>query len=159
MLFFDDLDALRAWLPGADGEAWIGFPRVRYGKAVPSLRYDEVAAELATVGWVQAGRQDVDRDSYAVLFAPGTVKARKAPAWATDEGPHPEPELNREQEERFRADAEAWAFFEAQPPRYRRAATWWVVSGKSEETRERRLGALIEASAAGERLPQLVRNL
>ena len=54
----------------------------------------------------------------------------------------------------FRRNAKAWRFFQAQPPGYRKQATSWVVSAKRAETRERRLAALIENSAAGERLPQ-----
>ena len=160
-LFFDDADALRAWAAEhaeAEGSAWIGFTRVRYGHAVPPLRYDAAAAELAAVGWVGGERRAVGDDRYAVLFAPGTVKRRKAPAWAT-EGPHQEPALSEEHERRFREHDEAWAFFGKQPPRYRRAAMWWVAGGKSEETRERRFDALVEACASGERLAQLQRNL
>lgn len=41
------------------------------------------------------------------------------------------------------------------PPSYRKAATWWVISAKREETRERRLGILIETTARGERIPAL----
>jgi len=58
---------------------------------------------------------------------------------------------------RFEADPEAWAFFQAQPPGYRKTATWWVVSAKREATRSKRLDELIELSAAGRRLPQLER--
>ncbi|RPJ53734.1 MAG: bacteriocin-protection protein, partial [Acidobacteria bacterium] len=52
----------------------------------------------------------------------------------------------------FRSDAEAWSFFRAQPPSYRRVATWWVMSAKKDETRERRLARLIAESAAGRRI-------
>jgi uncharacterized protein YdeI (YjbR/CyaY-like superfamily) len=50
---------------------------------------------------------------------------------------------------RLRANAAAAAWWDAQSPSYRRAATWWVISAKREETRERRLGQLIADSAAG----------
>jgi uncharacterized protein YdeI (YjbR/CyaY-like superfamily) len=58
-------------------------------------------------------------------------------------------------ERRFRANKRAWTFFEAQPPGYRRIATWWVTSAKREETRLRRLAALIDVSANGRRLDML----
>ena len=67
------------------------------------------------------------------------------------------PKLSREAEKRFRANREAWRFFELQPPGYRRMALWWVVSAKREETRARRLETLIEDSAAGRRLALLRR--
>ena len=56
-------------------------------------------------------------------------------------------------EERFRSKKRAWAFFEKSPRSYRQAAIRWVMTAKKEDTRERRLGQLIERSAAGERVP------
>jgi uncharacterized protein YdeI (YjbR/CyaY-like superfamily) len=47
---------------------------------------------------------------------------------------------------------EAKAFWLAQPPGYRRQASWWVLSAKRDETRERRLATLIEDCAAGRRV-------
>ena len=67
-------------------------------------------------------------------------------------------ELDSEFERRFRARCDAWAFFGAQPPGYRRTATEWVMSAKREETRLRRLETLIEDSAAGLRIKELRRE-
>jgi uncharacterized protein YdeI (YjbR/CyaY-like superfamily) len=53
------------------------------------------------------------------------------------------------------ANRKASAFFEAQPPGYRKVATFWVMSAKKEETRVRRLAQLIERSAKGARIDQL----
>jgi len=52
-------------------------------------------------------------------------------------------------EQRFRANAAAWAWFEARPQSYRHRAVWWVMSAVKEETRERRLATLIADSEAG----------
>ncbi len=52
----------------------------------------------------------------------------------------------------FKKNRRAWAFFEAQPPGYRRTMAWWVMQAKKPETRERRLGALVAASGQGRRL-------
>lgn len=65
--------------------------------------------------------------------------------------------LEAAHEQRFRADPAAWEFFRAQAPWYRRAATWWVVSAKRPETREKRLAQLIEDSAHGRTVPALTR--
>ena len=46
-------------------------------------------------------------------------------------------------------NAAAWADWERRPPSYRRAVLHWVTSAKQAATRERRLAALIEDSAAG----------
>jgi uncharacterized protein YdeI (YjbR/CyaY-like superfamily) len=57
----------------------------------------------------------------------------------------------------FRANAEAWAWFEAAPKSYRHPAVWWVMSARQEETRQRRLATLIADSAAGVRIKPLRR--
>ena len=53
------------------------------------------------------------------------------------------------QERQFRRTRRAWEFFQAQPPWYRRTASFWVISAKKEETRLRRLALLIAESANG----------
>ena len=52
----------------------------------------------------------------------------------------------------FKSNKAAWMFFEAQPPGYQKAAAWWVMHAKREETRDRRLATLIEKSAAFKRV-------
>jgi len=49
------------------------------------------------------------------------------------------------------------AFFQAQPPGYRKVATFYVMSAKREETRARRLATLIRDSASGRRIGLLER--
>ncbi|HET7094901.1 MAG TPA: YdeI/OmpD-associated family protein, partial [Thermomicrobiales bacterium] len=66
--------------------------------------------------------------------------------------------LGDEFERAFQSHADAWAFFQAQPASYRRAAAWWVVSAKKDETRRARLTTLIDVSAAGETLRHLTRR-
>jgi uncharacterized protein YdeI (YjbR/CyaY-like superfamily) len=63
--------------------------------------------------------------------------------------------FSREQAAEFRRHPAAWAFFQQQPPSYRTSATWWVISAKKPETRDRRLQVLIDCSARGERVPPL----
>jgi uncharacterized protein YdeI (YjbR/CyaY-like superfamily) len=46
---------------------------------------------------------------------------------------------------------------QAQIPSYRKAVSWWVVSAKKEETRQRRLDKLIEDSAQGRTIEQYTR--
>jgi uncharacterized protein YdeI (YjbR/CyaY-like superfamily) len=60
--------------------------------------------------------------------------------------------LDPEREKRFRAAKAAWEFFSKQPPSHRQLAIYRVMSAKREETREKRLASLIEASAEGRRL-------
>ena len=65
--------------------------------------------------------------------------------------------LNAEYEKLFRANKDAWAFFQAQPPWYRRTSSWWVISAKKEETRRKRLAQLINDSAHRRPIPGLSR--
>jgi uncharacterized protein YdeI (YjbR/CyaY-like superfamily) len=52
----------------------------------------------------------------------------------------------------LRANKKAAAFFDRQPPWYRRVTIHWVTSAKRDETRARRLAQLIKDSAAGQRI-------
>ena len=50
------------------------------------------------------------------------------------------------------SDGSTVAFFEAQPPGYRKIMGWYVVSAKREETRLARLKTLVDACEKGKRL-------
>jgi Bacteriocin-protection, YdeI or OmpD-Associated len=63
----------------------------------------------------------------------------------------------RPQEQRFRMNRAAWKFFQSQPAWYRRAATWWVINAKREETREKRLAVLIDDSESNRTVKNLTR--
>ena len=60
-------------------------------------------------------------------------------------------------EKKFKANAKAWAFFEAQPPSYKRVISRYVMSAKKEETQLKRLARLIDDSAKGRRVGMLER--
>lgn len=60
-------------------------------------------------------------------------------------------------EKKFRANKRAWKYFQAQPPWYRRTASWWVISAKKEETRLKRLAQLTEDSAQERTIRELRR--
>jgi len=66
-------------------------------------------------------------------------------------------ELSKPGQKKFRACRVAWQFFQRQPPGYRKTAIWWVMSAKREETRQKRLDALIADSAAQPRIGALAR--
>ena len=61
-------------------------------------------------------------------------------------------QLDAAREKKFRSAKAAWEFFSRQPPSYRQLSIYRVISAKREETREKRLALLIEASAQGRRL-------
>jgi len=62
------------------------------------------------------------------------------------------------QEKRFRGKRMAWKNLYSGATWYRKTATWWVVSAKKEETKERRFKKLVENLQKGEVLPQMDRN-
>jgi uncharacterized protein YdeI (YjbR/CyaY-like superfamily) len=166
-------------------ELLVGFHKKGSGR--PSITWPESVDQALCFGWIDGVRRRVDDDSYTIRFSPRkarstwsavNVKRMKelveaelvAPAGvaaferrADDRTAiysyeqRKAAQLEPEQEQRFKADERAWAFFEAQPPSYRRAATHWVTSAKREETRERRLTQLIEHSSAGRSVPPLTR--
>ena len=63
--------------------------------------------------------------------------------------------LDPEYEKTLRRNKKAWAFFEAMAPGQKKISTYWVMSAKKEETRQRRLAQLIELAAEGRKIPLL----
>lgn len=165
-------------------ELVVGFHRKGSGK--PSITWPESVDEALCYGWIDGVRRSLDEHSYTIRFTPrkassiwSNVNIAKAEvllatgkmmpaglaAWERrDPARSGVYSFEREEpaafdatmERRFRANRSAWKFFCAQPAGYRRVATHLVVSAKRQDTREKRLAALIECSARGERLPQLV---
>ena len=183
--FFRTAAALGKWFDkyGATRkELWIGYYRKTSGKG--GVTYKPALDEALCVGWIDGVVYGIDDECYMQRFTPRTRKSiwsavnirrvgeltaegRMKPAGiATFEGRdlaraglyshenHPR-ELPPEYAARFKANKKAWAFFESQPPGYRRTAIFLVVSAKKEETRERRLAEVIAQSARGERIRQL----
>ena len=60
--------------------------------------------------------------------------------------------LDETAERKFKTSKRAWAFFQAQPPGYRRLVMHWVASAKRQETRDSRLKRLIAVSAKRSRI-------
>jgi uncharacterized protein YdeI (YjbR/CyaY-like superfamily) len=163
-------------------ELIVGFYKKDSGK--PSISWPESVDEALCYGWIDGVRRSLDDDSYTIRFTPrkstsiwsnvniAKVKAlltagRMMPAglaaWERRDPARSgvysfersEPAaFNAAAERQLRQNRAAWKYFQAQPPGYRRLATHYVVSAKRPETREKRLAALIEHSARGERLPQ-----
>jgi uncharacterized protein YdeI (YjbR/CyaY-like superfamily) len=109
--------------------------------------------------WSAVNRRKAEALLAAGRMAPAGRRAWEARPIAEDAGYSFESRtalrLPPAMERTFRADPEAWAWFEARPPGYRRTATHWVVSAKQEATRARRLAQLVVDSAAGRNIPPL----
>src|SRR4051794_28413876 len=165
-------------------EVYVGYWKKATGK--PSLTWSQAVDQALCFGWIDGRVNGIDEQRHIQRFTPRkptsnwskvniekvgklTEAGRMRPAGiaaferrrADRSGVYSferekEASLGPEQLQRFRANEKAWEFFQAQPPGYRRTAIHLVVSAKRPETRERRLTQLIEDSAAGRRLKQLV---
>jgi uncharacterized protein YdeI (YjbR/CyaY-like superfamily) len=179
--YFKSQADFRAWLEkhhAVDRELWIGFYKKSSGK--DGLAYAEAVDQALCFGWIDGIKKRVDDDSFMHRFTPRTRTSSwslvntKRVAELTELGLMAEPGLeafrSRDQkrsgiylyeqrprdldpvyERRFKANGRAWTFFQAQPPGYRRLVTMWIMSAKKEETRLKRLEAIMKASAEEKR--------
>ncbi|GAA0812929.1 YdeI/OmpD-associated family protein [Spirilliplanes yamanashiensis] len=111
--------------------------------------------------WSPADVATVRRLTAAGLMTPAGLAAfaRRRPEPAAVRSAEQEPpSLTPSQLALLEGDAEAWAWFSAQPPSYRRAAARWVNSARRDTIRESRLARLIESAAAGTTIPPLTRR-
>jgi uncharacterized protein YdeI (YjbR/CyaY-like superfamily) len=184
--FFETPGEFRKWLEkhhATAKELWVGYYKKGSGK--PSMTWPESVDQALCFGWIDGIRKSVDEDSYTIRFTPrkqgsiwssvnikrvqelseqGLMQPPGLQAFAArkenksgiysyeqrgDQLPEPYAGL-------LRKNKAAWDFFQAQPPSYRKAAGWWVVSAKKEETRLKRLEQLIEDSAGGRRIGRFV---
>ena len=179
--FFKSQSEFRRWLEknhAQETELLVGFYKKGSGKA--SLTYPEALDEALCFGWIDGVRRSLGDDGYTIRFTPRKAKSiwsnvnvrhverlkklgRMAPAgleayalrdpkktgiYAFETRPR---ELAPAYEKKFRSNKKAWEFFEKQPPGFKRLMIFRVMEGKQEETRQRRLAQLIEASAKGVR--------
>ena len=167
-------------------ELWVGFYKKDSGK--PSITWPEAVDEALCFGWIDGLRKSIDDISYTIRFTPRrprstwsavnisrvaelTEQGRMRPAGLEAFAQRSEEKsgiyayeqrenaaLDATGEQQFRANAQAWDFFQAQPPSYRKTAIWWVVSAKQEATRRKRLATLIDDSAHGRTIRPLTRR-
>jgi uncharacterized protein YdeI (YjbR/CyaY-like superfamily) len=164
-------------------EVYVGFFKQHTGKR--AMSWSEAVDQALCFGWIDTRSNSIDEDRYMQRFTrrrPGSnwskVNVEKV-AKLSDAGLmrpaglaaferrsngrtgvysfENQTELAPEYEARLRANRAAANYFDSRPPWYRRTAIHLVMSAKREETRERRLGQLIEDSAAGRDIKQLRR--
>jgi uncharacterized protein YdeI (YjbR/CyaY-like superfamily) len=158
-------------------ELFVGFYKRGSGKA--SITWQELVDEELCFGWIDGVRKGIDDLSYSNRITPRKPRStwsainiarakelirlgRMRPAGLkaferrTEERSaiysyeqRKDARLEPQAEKAFRANKKAWAFFQAQPPSYQRAAIWWVISARREETRQRRLATLVRESQNG----------
>ena len=190
VLFFDGATDLRTWLDANHStttEVWLGYWKKASGRR--GISYVESVDEALCYGWIDGLTRGVDEARYSIRFTPRRARsnwseanvrrvaelaaagrmtaagmkqfeARREPEPGTYTYETRPPDLPQPYANIFGRNESAWRFYTAQRASYRRSMTWWVVSARREETRLRRLDALIAESAAGHvidelRLPKL----
>ena len=164
----------------SETELLVGFHKVGTGKA--GMTWSESVDQALCFGWIDGVRRSVDEHRYTIRFSTRKPRSnwskinmakvaalRKAglmtpageKAYAAREEKRSgvysfEQERPRELspgfQKRFKANKKAWEFFQSQAPWYRRTITFWVMSAKKEETREKRITTLIADSAKNRRV-------
>lgn len=164
----------------SERELWVGY--AKKGTGIPSITWPESVDEALCYGWIDGIRKSIDERSYCIRFTPrkprsnwSAVNLARVEVLAREGRMRPSgmrvyqervegSEANYSHEQRhnialsaddllrFQEHAAAWAFFQAQPPGYRRIAIHWVVSAKQPATQQRRLATLIEDSANQRRI-------
>lgn len=186
--FFKTPGEFRKWLEKHHDEArelWVGYYKKDSGRQ--SITWPESVDEALCFGWIDGIRKSIDGVSYMTRFTPrrarsiwSAVNIKRVEELAREGRMRPsgerafaartenrsgiyayeqrQTELVEPYAKRLRGNKAAWKFFEAQTASYRKAASWWVLSAKREETRMKRLDILIEDSAAGRTLKQFTRT-
>lgn len=177
-VFFATPADFREWLEihhDRRDELIVGYWKKGTGKV--SVTWEETVDEALCFGWIDGIRRRIDDEAYCIRFTPrrpgsvwsqrnldrvealraeGRMREPGLSAWrARDQdaaGYTYQPatgDLSADERSAFGAHL---AHFMDQPPSYRRQWIAWVHAAKREETRARRLAALVEASRQGIRL-------
>ena len=179
--YFKSAAEFRDWLEkhhAAARELWVGFYKKASAKG--GLAYLDAVDQALCFGWIDGIKKRVDEDSFMHRFTPRTrtsswslvntkrvaalkklglmaapgLKAfrdrdrKRSGVYLYEQRVH---DLDPAYEKRFKANARAWTYFQAQPPGYRRLATGWIMTAKKEETRLKRLEIIIKTSAEEQR--------
>ncbi|MDP3857445.1 MAG: YdeI/OmpD-associated family protein [Stagnimonas sp.] len=175
--YFANPELFRRWLRqhhASAPELLVGYHKI--GSDQPSMSWPQSVDEALCYGWIDGVRKRIDAQRYCIRFTPrkpGSIwsavnikrvevlsqEGRMQPAGLAAFARRSETRsvvyayeqrdsaMSDEYLQRLKADPAAHTFFSAQAPWYRRKASWWVMSAKQDQTRERRLGQLIAASA------------
>lgn len=166
-------------------ELLVGFHKKDSGK--PSITWPEAVDGALCFGWIDGVRRSLNETSYVIRFTPrrprsvwsainikrvadltrlGLMRPAGIQALGKRTGNRSEiysyeqrkgAKLSGAYQKTFHANEKAWKFFQAQPPWYQRTASWWIISAKKEETRQKRLAQLIEDSKHGRTILELRR--
>jgi uncharacterized protein YdeI (YjbR/CyaY-like superfamily) len=177
LLSFRNRSEWRSWLEENHGrarEAWVVHYKKSSGKS--GVTYDEAVEEALCFGWIDGKKRSIDEERYAFRFSPrgrksswsdlnirrvralievGKMTQAGLDAFRNHKQQRVQPmpaTLPANLEKKFRTNAEAWRHFRAQPSGYQKHCVGWIASAKRETTQLRRLGVLIDHSAAGNKI-------
>ena len=180
--FFATQEDFRKWLEenhDKETEIIVGYYKVSLGKTC--MTWSESVDQALCFGWIDGVRRKIDEESYCNRFTPRradsnwsviniakvaelTANGLMMPAGIAAYEKRKEnrsgiyayeneaKQLSDEYEKRFKANQNAWNFFEKQANWYKKQMVSRVMTAKQEATREKRLEKLIEASANQKRL-------
>ena len=156
-------------------ELIVGYYKKASGK--PTLTWQESVDEALCFGWIDGIRRSHGDEAYNIRFTPrrkgsnwSAININRVAALTKEKRMHPAglaafalrtetksrvytyeqkdiPRFEPKLEKLFKANQDAWAFFQTLAPYYRRGETRWVNSAKQEATKLRRLEKVIEACA------------
>lgn len=166
----------------SETELIVGYYKVHCVRAgEKSITWPQSVAEALCFGWIDGIRRTIDEDRYTIRFTPrrkgskwsainirlmgeldaegrmtdagrAVFQARKDPGASGYKAQKKDAEFDPARVQTFMKNKVAWEFYQAQPNGYRKMYAWWVMQARQEETRDRRLHKLIEASARKQRL-------
>ena len=179
--FFPTEADFRRWLKANHAtapELLVGFWKKSTGK--PSIDWPQARDQALCFGWIDGIRKSLGDDAYTIRFTPrrkGSIWSKvnverfaaltaagqmtAAGEQAYEENKHktglysyekPLASLSATETRAFRANKQAWAFWDGQPAGYRKQVLNWITTAKKPETRAKRLATLIEDCAAGRRI-------
>jgi uncharacterized protein YdeI (YjbR/CyaY-like superfamily) len=181
-VFFPTQKHLRKWFEKnhkKEKELWVGFYKVSTGK--PTVTWSQAVDEAICFGWIDSIRKSIDEESYCNRFTPRNPKSNwsainikkieyltvlglmkpdglKAFGFQKDNKSKVYSYENstiifdKSYEKKFKANKQAWKYFQSTAPSYQKTTTRWVMSAKREETRIKRLEELIRDCSLGKKI-------
>ena len=177
--------AWRAWLQAHhDSSKEILLRLFKVHAAHRGVTYKQALDEALCFGWIDGVARRLDDDSYCQRFTPRRPRSiwsrvnighverlikegrmttaglaayqkrdeKRTAVYSFENRPKALPPA---MEKQFRRNKRAWDFYQDQAPWYRRTTAHMILSAKKEETRQRRLAAVIDCCSRGEIIPQL----
>ncbi|MBI5475993.1 MAG: YdeI/OmpD-associated family protein [Ignavibacteriales bacterium] len=181
-IFFSSQSKFRKWLNKNhknETELLVGYYKVGSGK--PSMTWSQSVDEALCFGWIDGIRRSIDKESYCIRFTPRKLSSnwsvvninkvktlikqrlmrqaglevfnnRKKDKSKTYSFENAAKKFTENFETKFKSNKQAWDFFIAQPPSYKKMVIHWIMSAKQESAQLSRLEKTITESKRQKRL-------